>query len=130
MGTADDKPIDHKALDAALQLFVKAFVTDDKKKQMHDRLLAKDRRGETLEALPRWIGGRTEVLSGKDKSPAGIVARFGALAGVHLDAGGARRTSIARALELGRATATLWIGDNGRIALITVAGGAPLLVSI
>jgi hypothetical protein len=126
----DDKPVDHKALDAALQLFVKAFVTDDKKKQMHDRLLAKDRRGETLEALPRWVGARTEELAGKDKSPAGIAARFGELTGVHLDERGARRTSIGRALELGRATTTLWIGDNGRMALITVAGGAPILISI
>lgn len=127
---SEDRPIDHKALDAALQLFTKAFVTDDKRKQMHDRLLAKDRRGETLEALPRWLRARTEALAGTDKSPAGIAARFGALAGVYLDATGARRVTIGRALELGRTGAALWIGDNGRIALITVAGGAPLLVSI
>jgi hypothetical protein len=126
---SEDKPIDHKALDAALTLFTNAFVIGDKRKQMHDRLLTKDRRGETLEALPRWIAGRTEELAGKDKSPAGIAARFGALAGVHVDANKARRVTIERALELGRAEATLWIGDNGRIALVTVVGGAPLLIS-
>lgn len=113
----------------ALQLFVTSFVTEDKRKQMHDRLLTKDRRGETLEALPRWLAARTEQLAGKDKSPAGITARFGALTGVYLDAGGAQRVEIGKALELGRAIASLWIGDNGRVALITVAGGAPLLVS-
>ncbi len=124
-----DRPVDPKALDAALQLFVTAFVVEDKRKQMHDRLRTKDRRAETLEALPRWIGARTEELTGKDKSPAGIGARFGALSGVHLDASGARRVVIARALELGRAGASLWIGDNGRMALITVVGGAPLIIS-
>lgn len=121
--------MDPKALEAALQLFVKAFVTDDKRKQMHDRLLTKDRRVETLEALPRWISARSEELAGKDKSPAGIAARFGALSGVHLDATGARRVEIGKALELSRSTASLWIGDNGRIALITVIGGPPLLLS-
>lgn len=116
-------------LDAALKLFVKAFVVEDKRKQMHDRLLTRERRAETLEALPRWIAARTEELAGKDKSPAGIAARFGALTGVYVDAGGAQRVEIAKALELGRAGASLWIGDNGRIALVTVAGGAPLLLS-
>jgi len=116
-------------LDAALKLFVNAFVTEDKRKQMHDRLLTKERRAETLEALPRWICARTEELAGKDRSPAGIAARFGALTGVHVDATGARRVAIGRALELSRATASLWIGDNGRIALITVAGAAPILLS-
>lgn len=124
-----DRPLEQRALDAALQLFVKAFVTEDKRKQMHDRLLTKDRRAETLEALPRWIEARADELAGKDKSPAGITARFGALTGVHLDATGARRVAIGRVLELSRASASLWIGDNGRIALITVAGGAPLLLS-
>lgn len=117
-------------LDAALQLFVKAFVTEDKRTQMHDRLLTKERRAETLKALPRWISARTEVLAGKDKSPEGISARFGALTGVFIDASGANRIEIGKALELGRASATLWIGDNGRIALITVVGGAPLLLSL
>lgn len=125
---SDDKAIDQRALDAALKLFVAAFVVDDKRKQMHDRLLTKERRGETLEALPRWISARTEELAGKDKSPSGLAARF-SLVGVHLDASGARRVAIARALELGRTTASLWIGDNGRVALITVVGGAPLLLS-
>ncbi len=76
-------------LDAALKLFVNAFVIEDKRKQMHDRLLTKERRAETLEALPRWISARKEELAGKDKSPAGLAARFGALTGVHLDASGA-----------------------------------------
>lgn len=124
-----DKPVDTKALDAALQLFVKAFVVDDKRKQMHDRLLTKERRAETLEALPRWISARNEELAGKDKSPAGIAARFGALTGVFVDANGAKRIEIGKALELGRTSATLWIGDNGRIALITVPGASPLLLS-
>ncbi len=127
---SDDNPVEQKALDAALTLFVKAFVVDDKRKQMHDRLLTKERRSETLVALPRWLSSRTEELAGRDKSPAGIAARFGALVGVHIDAGKARRVTISRALELGRAEASLWIGDNGRIALITMAaGGAPLLIS-
>src|SRR5712672_457261 len=120
--------VEHKALDAALALFVAAFVVEDKRKQMHDRLLAKDRRAETLAALPRWLARSTE-LAGKDKSPDGITARFGELTGVHVDANGAQRVTIARALELGRASASLWIGDNGRIALLTRDGGAPLLVS-
>src|SRR5690348_14942995 len=124
----DDKAIEHRALDAALALFVRTFVVEDKRKQMHARLLAKERRGETLAALPRWIAARTETLTGKDKSPDGLAARLGPLTGVHLDEGGARRTTISRALVLGRATTTLFIGDNGRVALITVEGGAPLLL--
>jgi hypothetical protein len=36
---------------------------------------------------------------------------------------------IGKALELSRTTASLWIGDNGRIALITISGGPPLLLS-
>lgn len=131
MRTRYSPPLTYDAdvLDAALTLFVNAFVIEDKRKQMHDRLLTKERRAETLAALPRWIGARTEELAGKDKSPAGIAARFGALTGVHLDASGAKRVEIGKALELGRASASLWIGDNGRIALVTVPGGAPLLLS-
>ena len=124
---AVDGKVDPKALDAALSLFVRAFVIADKQKQMHDRLLTKERRVETLEALPRWLATRTEELAGKDKSPAGLAARLGALVGVQLDAAGARRVEIARALELGRTSASLWIGDNGRVAMITIAGGTPLL---
>jgi hypothetical protein len=122
-----DPKVDPKALDAALSLFVRAFVVADKQKQMHDRLLTKERRVETLEALPRWIATRTEELAGKDKSPAGLAARLGALLGVQVDATGARRVEVARALELARATASLWIGDNGRVAMITIAGGTPIL---
>lgn len=125
----DDRPVDHRALDAALSLFVRAFVVDDKRKQMHDRLLAKERRQDTLEALPRWLSARTEPLAGKDKSPAGLRARLGELSGVHVDASGARRVTIARALELGRGKASLFIGDNGRVALVTLVEGAPLLCS-
>ena len=125
--STDDRPVDHRALDAALALFVRAFVVDDKRKQMHDRLLTKERRQETLEALPRWLSARTEPLAGKDKSPAGLRARLGELVGVQLDATGARRVTIARALELGRGQASLFIGDNGRVALVTLVEGAPLL---
>ncbi|HVK89619.1 MAG TPA: hypothetical protein VM513_36100 [Kofleriaceae bacterium] len=127
--STDDRPIDHRALDAALALFVRAFVVDDKRKQMHDRLLTKERREETLAALPRWLSARTEPLAGKDKSPAGLRARLGELSGIHVDARGARRVTISRALELGRGHASLFIGDNGRVALVTLVDGAPLLCS-
>jgi hypothetical protein len=123
-------PVDQRGLDAALSLFVRAFVVDDKRKQIHDRLLTKERRGETLETLPRWLAARTEELAGKDKSPMGLQARLGDIAGVHLDAAGARRTMISRALELGRSKPSLFIGDNGRVALVTVETGAPILCSL
>ncbi|MDX2087010.1 MAG: hypothetical protein SFX73_04125 [Kofleriaceae bacterium] len=124
-----DTPVEQRGLDAALSLFVRAFVVDDKRKQIHDRLLTKERRRETLVTLPRWLAARTEELSGKDKSPMGLAARFGELSGIYLDAASARRTTIARALELGRGAASLFIGDNGRVALLTVETGAPLLLS-
>jgi len=127
---SDDRPVDAKGLDAALTLFVRAFVTEDKRKQMHDRLLTKERRGETLDALPRWLAGRRELLAGKDKSPAGLAARMGALVGVFLDEKSAKRVAIARTLELARGTPALWIGDNGRIALVLQAEDAPLLLSV
>lgn len=128
MGQAsDDRPVEPRALAAALALFVRGFVVEDKRKQIQDRLRTKDRRVETLETLPRWLSARTEPLAGKDRSPAGLQARFGELVGVHLDASAARRVTIARALERGRGRATLFIGDNGRVALVTVADGAPLL---
>ena len=56
-------------------------------------------------------------------------ARLGQVVGVHLDETGARRTTIVGALELGRDRASLFVADTGRIALITVAGGAPILCS-
>ena len=126
---SDEKPVDPKALDAALALFVRTFVVDDKRKQMHDRLLTKERRGETLEVLPRWLAGRREELAGKDKSPAGLTARMGAITGVFLDATTCRRVAIARTLELARGTPALWIGDTGRAALVVQTGGPSLLLS-
>nr|MDQ3367928.1 hypothetical protein [Myxococcota bacterium] len=69
------------------------------------------------------------ALAGADCSPAGLQARFGELTGVHLDEAGARRTTIAGALELGRGRATLFIGDSGRIAMITADDGAAFVCS-
>ena len=122
-------PVDAHGLAAALRLFVTGFVVEDKREQVHRRLLTAARRGETLGTLPRWIAGRIAPLEGKDRSPAGLQARFGALTGVHLLAAGAARTTIAGALEHGRACASLFIADAGRLALLTVAGGPPLLCS-
>jgi hypothetical protein len=119
--------VDHRGLDAALRLFVERFVIDDKRAQMHKRLLAAERRAETLDALPRWIAATAAPLEGRDQSPAGLRARFGELTGVQLDERGARRTTIAGALELGRGRPSLFIGDTGRIALLTAAEGPPLL---
>ena len=126
---SDERPVDTKGLDAALVLFVRTFVTDDKRKQIHDRLLAKERRAETLATLPRWLAGRREELAGKEKSPAGLAARMGAITGVFLDETSAKRIVIARALELARGASALWIGDTGRVALVVQAGGPSLLLS-
>jgi phage-related minor tail protein len=123
------QPVDRHGLAAALRLFVTGFVVADKREQMHKRLLAAERRGETLAALPRWIEGTHVTLEGADRSPAGLQARFGELLGVHLDTDGARRTTIAGALALGRARSSLFVGDAGRIAMITVEAGAPILCS-
>ena len=122
-------PVDRHALSAALTLFVTRFVTDDKRDQMHKRLLAAERRGETLIALVRWLHGTNAVLVGADRSPAGLQARFGELTGVYVDESGAWKTTIAGALELGRARAALFVGDTGRIAMITAAGQPPVLCS-
>lgn len=105
------------------------FVVPDKRTQIHTRLLATDRRAETLETLPRWIATRTSPLADADQSPAGLRARFGELPGVRLDATGASRTTIAHALELGRTTPSVFVADSGAVALITVATGAPILCS-
>jgi hypothetical protein len=121
--------VERRGLDSALLLFVDRFVVEDKRRQIHKRLLTAERRGETLESLPRWLAGTTAPLEGRDRSPAGLRARLGEIVGVHLDEAGARRTTIAGALELGRDRASLFVGDNGRIALITVVGGAPVLCS-
>jgi hypothetical protein len=122
-------PIDRTALGAALRLFVTRFVIADKQEQMHKRLFTAERRGETLVTIERWLAGTRTELAGADRSPAGLEARFGPIMGVHLDEAGARRTTIAGALELGRSRASLFIGDSGRIAMLTVEGGAPVLCS-
>ncbi len=123
------QPVERSGLDSALQLFVTRFVIDDKRTQVHKRLFTAERRVETLGTLPRWIAGTTAPLAGADQSPAGLRRRFGDLMGVHLDDDGARRLSIANALELGRGRASLFIGDAGWVALITIEGGVPLLCS-
>jgi hypothetical protein len=125
----EPKSVDRHALAAALKLFATNFVVADKRTQIHTRLLAAERRLETLETLPRWIAVRTTPLAGADQSPAGLRARFGELIGVHLRDTGASRTTIADALDLGRATCSVFIADSGNIALITIASGAPILCS-
>lgn len=120
------RPVERQALDAALKLFVAAFVVEDKRSQLHKRLLTAERRGETLEALPRWLEGAAP-LDGADRSPAGLRARLGELVGIRIAEDGASRTTIAHALELGRGTASLFIADSGHLAMITAAGEPPLL---
>ena len=122
------RPIERQALDAALKLFVAAFVVEDKRAQLHKRLLTAERRQETLEALPRWLEGGAP-LEGADRSPAGLRARLGELVGIRLAEDGAGRTTIVRALELGRGTASVFIADSGRVALVTAVDGPPLLCS-
>lgn len=125
----EPKSVDRHGLAAALRLFATNFVVADKRTQIQTRLLAAERRLETLETLPRWIAVRTAPLAGADQSPAGLRTRFGELIGVHLREAGASRTTIADALDLGRATSSVFIADSGNIALITVASGAPILCS-
>ncbi len=122
-------PVDRHGLSAALTLFVTRFVIKDKRDQIHKRLLAAERRGETLDTLVRWIQGTKAELAGADQSPVGLQARLGEVTGVYLDENGARRTTIVGALDLGRARASVFIGDTGRIALIMVADGPPVLCS-
>ncbi len=122
-------PVDRHGLAAALRLFVTTFVTADKRTQIQTRLLAGERRLETLGTLPRWISVRMAPLAGADQSPAGLRTRFGELLGVHLRESGASRTTIAGALELGRGSSSLFISDSGNIALITVTDGASILCS-
>lgn len=123
------QPVARSGLDSALRLFVDRFVVDDKRGQIHKRLLTAERRLETLGTLPRWLAGTAAPLTGRDQAPAGLQARFGELSGVHLDEAGARRTTIAGALELGRGRASLFVGDTGWIALITAADAPALLCS-
>lgn len=122
--------LDQRAFDAALRLFTAAFVVDDKRTQIHKRLLTAERRAETLETLPRWLAGRTTPLEGADKSPAGLRKRMGELVGVRVGGEGAARMTIAEALERGRTVASVFVADNGNVALVTHAdGSAPTLCS-
>lgn len=123
------EPVDRHGLSAALTLFVTRFVIKDKRDQIHKRLLAAERRGETLGTLVRWVQGTRAELAGADRSPAGLQARLGEVTGVYLDETGARRTTIVGALDHGRARTAVFIGDTGRIALLMVADGAPILCS-
>jgi hypothetical protein len=123
------QPVERQGLDSALRLFVARFVVEDKRGQIHKRLLTAERREETLGTLPRWLAGTTAPLAGQEQSPAGLRSRFGELVGVQLDAAGARRTTIAGALELGRGRASLFVDDRGWIALVTLTDGAPILCS-
>jgi hypothetical protein len=126
---AAQQPLDHHALNAALRLFVSTFVVDDKRSQIHKRLLTSERRQETLASLPRWIAVGTAPLEGADRSPAGLRARLGDMTGIRLTEDGASRTTIARALELDRGTSTVFIADSGQVAMITVVDGPPILCS-
>jgi len=123
------QPVERQGLDSALRLFVAGFVVADKRGQVHKRLLTAERREETLGTLPRWLAGTTAPLAGAAQSPAGLRSRFGELVGVQIDAAGARRTTIAGALELGRGRASLFVDDRGWVALVTLADGVPLLCS-
>lgn len=122
-------PVDRHGLSAALTLFVTRFVIDGKRDQMHKRLLTAERRGETLATVVRWIKGSKAELAGADRSPAGLQARLGEVMGVYLDEDGAKRTTIAGALDLGRSRAAVFIGDTGRVAMILATDGPPVLCS-
>ena len=122
-------PIDRPALDAALRLFVGVFVVGDKRTQIHHRLLVADRRRETLTTLPRWLAASAVPLEGADLSPDRLRTRFGELVGVYLDEASAARTTIAHALELGHARPSLFIGDTGNLAMITVGDRPAMLCS-
>jgi hypothetical protein len=126
---AAPQPCDHHALNAALRGFVSTFVVDDKRAQIHKRLLASERRLETLASLPRWIAVGTAPLEGADRSPAGLRTRLGDITGIRLTDDGASRTTIAHALELDRGTSSLFIADNGHVAMITAVDGPPILCS-
>jgi len=121
-------PVDRRALEAALELFVKTFVVADKRTQIRSRLLAAERRDETLTTLPRWLT-RAVPLEGADRSPEGSSKRFGEVLGVHLDEASAHRTTISNALALGRSSASLFIADNGNLGVVTVADGSAVLCS-
>ncbi|MBK7075004.1 MAG: hypothetical protein IPH44_22155 [Myxococcales bacterium] len=120
-------PVEQRGLEAAVRLFTGRFVVPDKQAQLAQRLATAARRAETLAALPRWLVGAPSPLAGAEQSPAGLEARVGAQVGVHLDADGARRTTIGDALALGRGHAALFVADTGRLALVFRADCAPLL---
>lgn len=107
---------------------MKTFVVADKRTQIRSRLLATERRDETLTTLSRWLA-RAVPLEGADRSPDGSSKRFGAVLGVHLDEASAHRTTISNALVLGRTKASLFIADNGNLAVITIADGSAVLCS-
>ena len=121
-------PVDQRALQAALELFVETFVVEAKRSQLRNRLLTAERRAQTLATLPLWLA-RSAPLEGADRSPAGAAKRFGDVLGVHLTSSGAHRTTIANALALGRTGATLFVADNGNFAMITIADGTAVLSS-
>lgn len=121
-----DTKLDHKALDAALRLFVGSFVVEDKRKQIHQRLLTAERRAETLGTLPRWLAGRQTPLAGADKSPAGLRARFGELTGVRITAEAYARVPVAQAMQ--KDVASVFVADNGNLAIVTTDDG-PVLCS-
>ncbi|HEU0036572.1 MAG TPA: hypothetical protein VFQ53_38430 [Kofleriaceae bacterium] len=115
------------ALASALKLFTAGFVVADKRDQIVKRLATRERRDETLGTLARWITGITAPLAGADQSPAGLRARFGELVGIYLDDAGAQRMSIADALVAGRGKRSLFVSDNGRLAMLT-SDAAPTLL--
>lgn len=125
---ANEPAIDQRALQAALELFVKTFVVADKRSQIRNRLATADRRDETLSTLPRWLA-RGVPLEGADRSPVGAAKRFGELLGIQLTATAAHRITIASALALGRNAATLFIADNGNLAVVTLPDATALLCS-
>ena len=120
--------IDQRALQAALGLFSKTFVVPDKRAQILKRLTTAERREETLVTLSRWLA-RSAPLEGADRSPSGAAKRFGDLIGIHLTATEANRTTVGNALALGRGAATLFIADNGSLAVLTAADGTAVLCS-
>jgi len=77
-------------------------------------------RGASPSAFPR-------MTVGADRAPAGRTARFWELTGILLDPARARRTTNGGTLALARGEVALFIGDSGRIALMFVGEGAPLL---
>jgi hypothetical protein len=120
--------LDTRAFEAALRRLA-PFVVDDKRKQIQQRLLTAERRAETLSTLARWVSARTAPLEGIDKSPAGLEARLGKLEGVCIAASGAIRCTVIDALVAGRACDSVFVADNGMVALITQGDGGAIVCS-